>query len=529
MRRDDVLEVSDRAVAMKPSLTTDTTTGEERTGAMRVAIAGLELESVSFLPLLSEIEDFQRDETTGSAMTEKYRGTNSSIGGFIEVLSAEGAEIVPILSASTGAAGPASDAAFVHYVDRICAGLAEAGPLDGVLLSPHGAMVTPTRFDPDREFVDRVRAVIGREVPLMVALDYHANLDETWAQSATAIFGFHYSPHVDMAQTGVRAARSLVRTLRGEIHPVMAIAKPGVMVPSIFSATNLSPLSEIVTQSVALPEREEHLLDVSVFAGFSYADVPNCGFSVVAVADGDRAGARQAALTLSDRIWSARHELQHDDLVSSVSDGLDRAVALAAKRSRDGKPVVLLEHADRMNDSTYVLREVLRRGLKRVAVPYLCDPAAAQVAMAAGVGAQVRLRVGGHSSERAGGPVELDAKVLAAGDVSYRGTGEMRKGTPVHLGPTAVLDANGVMVSVTSANDTAIDLDPFIQFGMRAEDFDIIVLRSKTHFRAAYEPIAEEIILVDTPDWGPADLTTLPYRLVPVERVFPFAGEPDHE
>lgn len=494
--------------------------------AMRVAIAGLELESVSFLPLLSEIEDFRHGETTGAAMIEKYRGTNSAVGGFIDGLTQAGAEIVPILAASAGVAGPASDEAFVHYVDRICAGVAEAGPLDGVLLNPHGAMVTPTRFDPDRELIDRVRAVIGREVPLMAALDYHGNVDETWAQSATAIFGFHYSPHVDQAGTGVRAARCLVRTVRKEIHPVMAIAKPGVMVPSIFSATNLPPLSDIVAASVALPEQMERLLDVSIFAGFAYADAPNCGFAVVAVANDDLATAHEAAQTLSERIWSVRHELQHTELVCSVSEGLDRATALAARRTPGSKPVVIVEHADRMNDSTYVLREVVRRGLTRVAVPYVCDPAAAQAAMAAGEGAQVRLMVGGHSSERSGGPVELDARVLFAGEKSYRGTGEVRKGKLVRLGPTAVLDANGVVVTVTTSNSTAIDLDPFIQFGMRAQDFDIIVLRSKTHFRAAYEPAAEEIILVDTPDWGPADLTTLPYRLVPVERTSPFTDEP---
>jgi microcystin degradation protein MlrC len=487
--------------------------------SMRVAIAALELESVSFLPSLSEIDDFRRGETIGSEMIEKYRGTNSVIGGFIDVLMQVDAEIVPILAASAGVAGPASDTAFVQYADRICADLAAAAPLDGVLLFPHGAMVTPTRFDPDRELVDRVRTVIGRTVPLMVALDYHANTDKTWSQSATAIFGYHYSPHVDQAETGARAARCLIRTARGEIRPVIAVAKPDVMVPSIFSATNLPPLSDVVAASAAMPEQVEHLLDVSIFAGFSYADVPNCGFAVVAVADNDLATVRDVAQTLSERIWSVRHELQHTELVYSVAAGLDRAIAVSATAS---KPVVVVEHADRMNDSTYVLREVLRRGLSRVAVPYVCDPAAAEAAIASGEGAQVRLMVGGHSSERSGGPVELDARVLFAGEKTYRGTGEVRQGKPVDLGPTAVLDANGVVVTVTSANSTAIDLDPFIQFGMRAEDFAIIVLRSKTHFRAAYEPIAEEIVLVDTPDWGPADLTTLPYRLVPVERTFPF-------
>jgi len=423
--------------------------------------------------------------------------------------------------ASDGARGPASDAAFVHYIDRICHAVAEADDeLDGVLLHPHGAMVTPTRLDPDREMVERVRAALGSTKPLIVALDYHANIDESWAGVATAIFGYHRSPHVDMGETGERAARSLLRTLKGEIRPVMAIAKPGVMVPSIFSATELAPLSDIVEESVVMPSRKEHLIDVSVFAGFSYADVPNCGFSVVAVSNGDEAVARKSAEELSARIWSERKALMHTGMVLSVSEGLDRASALVAHGA--SKPVVILEHADRMNDSTHVLREILRRGMKKVAVPYLCDAQAAALAIKAGLGAEISATVGGRSSQRSGGPVALRGKVLSAGEKSYRGTGAVRKGNLVNLGPSAVIDADGVAIIVTSINNTAIDLDPFTQFDMRFEDFDIVVLRSKTHFRAAYEPVSEEIIIVDTPDWGPADLTTLPYRHVPVEKIFPF-------
>jgi microcystin degradation protein MlrC len=210
----------------------------------------------------------------------------------------------------------------------------------------------------------------------------------------------------------------------------------------------------------------------------------------------------------------------HNELVFNLTDGLDRAVAVAARAS---KPVVVLEHADRVNDSTHVLREVLRRGLKKVAVPFLHDPEAAAVAAAAGAGSVVSLQVGGRSSPRSGGPVPLRGKVLFAGEKSYRGTGAVRKDNHVRLGLCAEIDADGVVVTITSRVSTAIDLDPFIQFGLRIEDFDIVVLRSKTHFRAAYEPVAEDILIVDTPDWGPADLTNLPYRNVPVDTIFPFA------
>lgn len=481
-------------------------------------MGGLMLESVSFLPLLTTLAELRAGEAEGAAMVERYRGTNTIPGGFIAVSEREGADLVPLVFTDGGAAGPATDEAFIAYADRLCAGLLEAGPLDGVLLALHGAMTTPTRLDPDREIVERVRAVVGRHVPVAVALDYHANIDEHLLELADAVFGYHYSPHTDIAATGERAALCLFRMIRDDVRPSMALRKPGVMVPSIFSATSIEPLAGIVQASVAMARPAPDFLDVTVFAGFSYADVPNCGFSVLAVAD-DPAEACRIAEDLSARIASSRAELLHRDLVLDMTTGVDRAVARAAERP--GRPVVLLEHADRCNDSTYLLRELLRRGVTNAAVPYVWDPAAAEKAWQAGVGAEITVDVGGRSSDRAGGPVSLTGIVRFVGEKEYRTTGAYMNGRLVQLGMSAVLDVNGLTVSVVSRPALTVDEDPFVQFGMQAEDFAIIVLRSKTHFRAAYEPISDCILIVDTPDWGPADLTTLPYRQIRRDLIYP--------
>ncbi len=478
---------------------------------MRIAIGGVMLESVSFLPLLTTLAALRADEAEGPGLIDRYRGTNTIPGGFIGACEAAQAELVPLVFTDGGAAGPATDEAFIHYADRLCHGLQTNGPLDGVLIALHGSMTTPTRLDPDREIVERVRAVVGRDVPVAVALDYHANIDGHWLEMADAVFGYHFSPHTDIAATGERAAACLLRMIRQAWRPAMALRKPEVMVPSIFSATGLAPLSQIVAQSVAMARPAPAYLDVTVFAGFSYADVPNCGFSVLAVAD-DAAEAARVTEQLSQELFARRYELIHQDLVLDIGTAIDRAVARVAEQP--GRPIVLLEHADRCNDSTYVLRALLDRGISGAAVPYIWDPAAAAAAAQAGEGAEVVLDIGGHSSDRAGGPVRVMAKVRFAGEKSYRVTGQYMQGRLVELGLTAVLEIAGLMVSVVSRAALTVDEDPFIQFGMRAQDFAMIVLRSKTHFRAAYEAIADLILIVDTPDWGPADLTTLPYRQI---------------
>jgi microcystin degradation protein MlrC len=485
---------------------------------MRIAIAGFSLESVSFLPHAMTIEEFERNAKRGAAIAEARRGTNTVPGGFVKILEEAGAEIVGVVHTEAGAAGPCSDEAFDFYCKEIADGLAAIkDEIDGVLLHLHGAMATPTRTDPEALVCKAAREAVGKAVPIVLALDYHGNIDEDTIAPVNAVFGYHHSPHIDMGRTGERAAECLVRLLKKEIDPKFAIAKPGVMVPSIFSATSLETLAAIQAEARRLEKESTRYLDISVFAGFSYADVENCGFSVVAVADAEVP--TSIVQGLSERIWNDRHKLNDPFHVYGLSDG----VAAAIEKAKQAKaPIAILEHADRVNDSTHVLRELLKQGAKKFAVPFLWDPEAAAAAVAAGKGAEVTLSVGGHSSDRAGGPVEIRGKVLFAGDLVYNVTGPMAHGSRVDLGPTALIDTGSAVISITTHSRTAIDEDAFKQFGLDARDFDIVVLRSKTHFRAVWEPLAEEILVIDTPDWGPADLKTLPYRHVPTDRVYPF-------
>ena len=188
---------------------------------MRVALAGFSMESASLVPVLATVEDFEAQAIRGESLVSQRRGTSTVIGGFIKVCQAEAVEIVPLVATSGGAAGSASDAAFDQYVAEICDGLrALQGRIDGVLLDIHGAMVTETRLDPDADIMRAVRDTVGPELPVIGGLDYHGNLDHDILTSATALFGYHKSPHTDMAETGERAARCMVATLRGHIKPL---------------------------------------------------------------------------------------------------------------------------------------------------------------------------------------------------------------------------------------------------------------------------------------------------------------------
>jgi microcystin degradation protein MlrC len=483
--------------------------------AWRIAVGGFALESVSFLPQETGLDDFEREARRGAALIEGLAGSASVAGGFLEVLDAAGAEILPLVYTDCSAAGPASDAAFEHYRDELLAGLraahqSESGPLDGVLLFLHGAMTTPSRPDPEGDLLQDLRDALGPALPVMVAFDLHANLSPRTAALCTALFGFHFSPHVDMAETGARAARCLLAKLEGRADPRVALVKPPVVLPSIFTATSLQPLSQIVADSLSLAQRVPGILDASVFCGFAYADTPDLGFSVAVVADGNPGLAEAEAARLAWRIWGLREALLHEDLVDDLEAGIAKAKQITRQ---DARPVVLLEHADRFNDSTWALQRLVAEaeGLA-VHCPYLWDPQTAAAAVAAGAGARLTVALGGKSSARAGGSIAAEAEVLWAGDKVFTGSGPMRKGRRIDLGPSALLRLGSVTVSVISVCTSAIDLDPLEQFGVDFAAQDIVLLRSKTHFRAVYEPLAAAIVIVDTPDWGTADLTQLPYR-----------------
>lgn len=487
---------------------------------MRIAIAGISHETHTFLPDKTRLPSFDLSASRGADIVSRYRGTNTALGGFIEVCERCGVEIVPIVYASGGVAGTVEDAVYRKYIGEMCAGLSrEAGGLDGILLSLHGAMVTESLQDAETAILRDVRTAVGYDIPVMVALDLHGNMDPSILTKADAIFGFRSSPHVDGGDTGRRAAKAMMDCLAGRTKPVAAMSKPGLVVPSIFSATTVSPAKDII-QRVMWWQEKPRVIDVSFFFGFAWSDVHQIGASAVAITDNAPELARVIVDDLAEAAWSRRDAFTKGKDLYSVSDG----VALAVKEaSRSTRPIVILDHSDRLNDTTFVLHELIKQDAQGVAVPLLYDPDAARACVEAGEGTVVDLMVGSKSSPIAGGPVRLRGPVVWAGEITYTGTGPMRIGQIITHGPTAIVQCGGIWVQLVSRMSSLIDEDPIIQYGRRVSDFKIIVSKSKTHFRAVYEKIAERIIIVDAPAYSPVDLSVFTYKNVP-RGIYPISG-----
>ena len=228
---------------------------------------------MTFLPDETQIGHFERDAKRGGALIDAYRNTNTVIGGFLKVCENEDVEPIGLVAAECSPSGPVREDAFDAYsneiVDRL-QGLNET--VDGLLIYLHGAMATLLRQDPETDLLHRIREEVG-QLPVAVALDLHGNISGEMLDYVDIVCGFHESPHIDMGRTGERAASLLVRKLRGEIAPMLGFAKADLVLPSIFTATALSPLKEIMAAARALERDNPAIHDITVFTGFAYADV----------------------------------------------------------------------------------------------------------------------------------------------------------------------------------------------------------------------------------------------------------------
>ncbi|BCB17810.1 M81 family metallopeptidase [Bosea sp. ANAM02] len=486
---------------------------------LRIAFAGFNLESVTAVPQIVELAEFERVCVRGRELTARFRGTNTVPGGCLKICEAEGAEFVPLFHTLLGALGPAADATVEHYTREIVEGLGRSGPLDGVILFLHGACWAAGYPDVERHVIDAVRAAFPA-LPIAVALDYHGNIDRETLRGADIAVAYRNSPHIDMGETGERAARALIRLLREGRRPGLAVARPDVVIPSIMSATALQPLASIIAEARAAEQAGD--CDISIMAGFSYADSANTGMSVICLDWAGQEAAELKAQSFSGLLRAAREPIASAIPILSVEE----ALADIERKPAQERPIVLLEHADRMNDSTHLLRALLKRDVGRVNVPFLLDPETAAQAHEAGEGSVIAVALAGKTAPETGGPVKVEARVIWSGPKSFNVSGRYQRGSFVDLGLTALLQIGTIRVSVVSHFAFAVDGDPFFIFGERPEDYDVILLRSKTHYRDYYEPMADRILVVDTPDLGPADVRLIPYRQLDTARAYPWSEAP---
>jgi microcystin degradation protein MlrC len=488
---------------------------------VRLFLAMLSHETNTFSNVPTDRAQFEaRHLHYGGEIVETFRGTGTCLGGMIAAAERLGARLVPSVAAAASPAGRVTTDIYTHVKERMLADLRAAGAVDGVLLDLHGAMVPEGLDDGEGDVIAAVRAVVGPAVPIAVTLDLHGNLTEAMVRGADLLHGYKTYPHVDMAERGVEAAERLADAVGKRIRPTAAFRRPPLMPPIGAQRTVVGPMRRLYDMADEM-ERNPRVLSVSIFAGFPYADIPEAGLGIYVVTDGDAALAEELAERLSRTAWAHRHEFVHTGL--PVPEAVRRALAA------EGQPIVLADMADNTGggaagDGTEILRELVRVGARSAVVACLWDPAAVQECVRAGVGARVTLDVGGKVDDRHGAPLRVTGVVRTLSDGRFVHKGPMGRGLPGRLGTTAVLDVDGVKVILISYRWQTLDPEMLRFVGLEPLDHKIVVVKSTIHYRAAFEPLAREIVEVDAPGLSSSNLDR--FRFERVRRpIFPLDPE----
>ena len=478
----------------------------------RIAVGGFMHETNTFQAQRTALADFvspgdRTRLTRGEALLTRFRGTNTSIAGAIDAFMQAEATLLPLLWCAARPSGPVTEDAYETITRMLLDDIRRAMPLDGICLSLHGAMVAEHVEDGDGELLRRIREVVGPGTLVTASLDLHANVSRAAFENADGLVAYQTYPHVDMADTGARAAALLARMLATGAPFAKAYRQLPFLIPLPWQCTTLEPARSIFADAKGVGEAHDAVL--SFIPGFPAADVFHCGPCIVGYGP-DRARVDEAVDALYARACAA--EALFVGKLWSPEAAIAEAMRLA---ERDPRPVFLADVQDNpgaggTSDTVGLLNALLRAKPARAAIGILRDEAAAAAAHAAGVGATIMRGLG---AQRPGdeAPVSTEWKVEALGDGRIQCTGPLMRGTTIALGPMASLRHEGVTAVVSTQAVQAMDAAPFAHVGVDLATFPIAVVKSAVHFRAQFEPMSQAILSVAAPGEALADPSQLPF------------------
>lgn len=474
----------------------------------KLAIARLWYEANSFTPLRTGLAEFRsREWVSGDAARRFYAGTATEIGGVLDAEPGYPGWDFHYLHCTAAPPGGLIEPAAMAEITRLILDGLRGGAWDGVYLSLHGATAAVDDPTPELHLLQQVRVLIGA-TPLGASFDLHANLGAETAALLDATSGYHTYPHVDMHLAAQRALRILIDKAEGRARPAIAIAKLLAILPSFNMRTADGPMAEMQQLAEAW-RRRPGILDVTIYGGFAYGDSPFAGPAVAVVADGDAALARQAADTLA-RELAARRERFYVAL-PDPAEGLRQALA-----TRGAGPAIVLDPADNplsggIGDTPGLFRALLETTRPpKTAFGFFWDPPLVAECHRLGEGTSIQVKLGGRVTADFGAPVPVAARIVKLTHGKFRNEGPYEHQLPMDVGRTALIDVQGIQVIVTESCQTPNDPAYFRLHGIDPEQLDLLCVKAKNHFRAAFAGMARCLIDVDAP--GPAAASLAQYR-----------------
>ena len=483
---------------------------------MKLVVAMVQHETNTFSPIETPLSAFHepfghRDLLSGDDAIAAWGGTDTAFGGLLTCAREAGAVIAVPLCAIAEPSAPISSAVFDRLCEPICKAVEQG--CDAVFLDLHGAMVVEGSISGEAMLLARLRT-IAPGIPVAVALDFHANISAGLIENCSVVTGYRTYPHVDMFDAGARAGRLLLRALKDDAMPRILGHSLPMLTHMLRQTPAQQPMKDIMDIAIEA-ERAGAVLAASVFGGFPLADVAYAGLSTVIVADDKDATAGDLLSRLSAMAWERR-----EDFVFQA-EPIAQSIGFAATLE-DG-PTILVDHGDNsgaggsMDDMT-VANEVLRQNLTDVSIGPIWDPVALAAMRQAGIGADVTLTIGGRTTSPAlglrGQALDIAGTVRTVTDGRFRIEGPMMTGAEIDLGGSAVLKRGETEILVVGQRSEPCDLGYLTHAGIDPRRKRYVMIKSRQHFRAAFEKIAQHIVLVAGPGVCSSDYGLFDFRHV---------------
>jgi microcystin degradation protein MlrC len=485
----------------------------------RIAIGSFMLESNAHAPVATR-EEFAHNVLIQPAdLLADLRGAHPKspgcLAGFFEAMADVDWEPVPMIAAAVGASGPIEQGWFDEIVASMANSLQTAGPLDGVFLSLHGAAIATVEPDPDGVLLAAVRRAVGERVPIAATLDLHGNVSAAMVANADYLCSYLTNPHVDTHERGAECARALMRMIETRARPHRAFVKLPFIPPSVTQNTKAGPYGDIIAFGQARVGGDVE--NVSILSGFTLGDTPKAGMSIIVCARTADA-ARNTAREVATRAWADR--ARYVPRLTSLAD----ATRMAVQLSRDASlpPLLFADVADNAGgggrgNTVWILEAFYRAGVTGCTLGVFFDPAVASQAHAAGAGAALRVQFNARETHPLSGKLTADARVVQLHDGRFIGRRGIAAGHAIDLGPCARVRVGGIDVIVVSVRQQAKDPVFFEGLGVDIAAQRCLVVKSRGHFRAAFDEFFpdERIVEVDAPGLTTPVLKNVPYRNIP--------------
>lgn len=462
---------------------------------MRVITGTISHETNVYSTIITDLEEFSKRKLLyDDDVLKEFKGTKSPVGGIIDGCNRYGFELIPTIFASATPSGTITGDAFDILLNSILDRVKETDNIDAALLHLHGAGVSENYPDIEGKILSDVRKLLGNK-PLIATFDLHANYTQLMVDSADLLIGYDTYPHVDGYERGLEAVDLTKKILDGQLKPTKGFKQP-LMLPALqVQFTGKYPMKKLIEEAHRM-EKITGVETITVAAGFPWSDISEAGMSFIVITNNNQELANELSQQLHDLAWNMRR----DFLVKPTP--LKQALKYTSQSSK--RPIILADIGDNPGggspeDGTVVLKTILEEGLTGGVIALIWDPTTVKNAVEAGLGSTIIADLGGHTDDLHGSPLKVEGQVKKISDGKFVSDGPMGKGVPTDMGTTVILDIKGNEVIVTSKRLQPLDLTIYKTLGINPKEKHFIVVKSSVHYRAAHEPIAAEIIELDTP------------------------------